>query len=433
MTQFLDRSKAPEIKELEQLTIQRLVRTTLPNGVELVVIDAGNEDVSRIDLLFRSGTLHQSRVLQCQLAIGMLRNSTASFSQQTINERLDYFGAWLKPYVALEYSGLSLYCLNKYFADVMPVLASMIKEPLFKNEELQILAGERKQQHIIARNKVNWLAYRAMCNALYGEQHPLARYASPDDFDTLSPEHLFQFHKDHIHARNCVIYLSGKVSDSMLALVEEVWGREYFGTSTRPLAVHLPRPETSLTKRTHIEKEDALQSAVNLGALTIGEKDPDFLDLGVATTLFGGYFGSRLMSNIREDKGYTYGISAFLNPQPGHSQLLITAQTTPESVEPLIGEVYHEIDILQNEIPGADELQMVRNYMLGNICRAYEGPFSLSEAWIGNDFAGLPEDYFESAVRAVKEITPEQIRDLANRYFCKENLIEVVAGKKTKG
>ena len=173
-----------------------------------------------------------------------------------------------------------------------------------------------------------------------------------------------------------------------------------------------------------------MQSAVKLGTTTIMRTHPDYLKLRVLITLFGGYFGSRLMSNIREEKGYTYGISAGIMFYPGSGLLGISTETANEYVEPLIQEVYKEIDKLQNDKVTPEELAMVRNYMLGEMCRNYESPFSLADAWMFILASGLDDDYFARSLQAVKEVTPEEIRELAGRYLCKESLKEVIAGKK---
>ena len=167
-----------------------------------------------------------------------------------------------------------------------------------------------------------------------------------------------------------------------------------------------------------------------MGMLSLDRRHPYYLKVRVLVTLFGGYFGSRLMSNIREDKGYTYGISAGIMPYPDSGLLVVNAETANEFVEPLIKEVYHEIDRLQNDLVPAEELAMVRNYMLGDMCRSYESAFSLADAWIFIHTSGLPDSYVRDAVEAVKTITPVEIRELASRYLCKETLKEIVSGKK---
>ena len=167
-----------------------------------------------------------------------------------------------------------------------------------------------------------------------------------------------------------------------------------------------------------------------MGMVTLDGDHPDFFKLRVLITLFGGYFGSRLMSNIREDKGYTYGISAGVTSYPTTPALVIGAETTPEFVKPLITEVYHEIDNLQQELVSEDELDMVRNYMIGDMCRNCESAFSWADAWIYASTLDLPDTYFSDFFKAIKDTSAEDIRQLAQRYLCKETLKEVVSGKK---
>jgi len=179
-----------------------------------------------------------------------------------------------------------------------------------------------------------------------------------------------------------------------------------------------------------VERGEALQSAVRIGMLTMERCHPDYLKFRVLVTLLGGYFGSRLMSNIREEKGYTYGISAGYASYPGQGLLAISAETANQYVEPLIAEVYREISRLQNEKVSVEELVMVKNYMLGDMCRSCESAFSLADGWIFLQASGLGETYFADAMQAVKDVTPDEIRDLACKYLRKEDLKEIVVGAK---
>ena len=177
------------------------------------------------------------------------------------------------------------------------------------------------------------------------------------------------------------------------------------------------------------QREGAAQNAVRMGMLSLNQHHPDYLKLRVLVTLFGGYFGSRLMANIREQKGYTYGITAGLLPYPGEGVLTISSDTAPEYVQPLVQEVYKEMDRLCCERVPDEELDRVRSYMLGEMCRSYESVFSLSDAWIFIRISGLDKSYFTDILRAIETVTPDELRDLAQKYLCKENLKMVVCGK----
>ena len=425
----MDRTILPEIQPLKNFHIQTPVRTTLPNGIPLTVINAGEQEVVRMDVLFSGGRWQQSQKLQALFTNRMLREGTTKYTAATIAEKLDYYGSWLELSSSSEYAYITVYSLNKYLAKTLEVVESMIKEPLFPQKELQTILDTNIQQYLVNTSKVDFLAHRSLLKSLYGEQHPCGKIVMEEDYHTITPEVLREFYERHYHSGNCSIFLSGKVTDDIISRVTDIFGIP-FGQ------YQLQMPKSSFPfaaipeKRIFTEREDAMQSAVKMGCTTITREHPDYPKLRVLMTLFGGYFGSRLMSNIREDKGYTYGISAGVVFYPDSGLLIVSTETDNEYVEPLIQEVYHEIDRLHLDPVSAEELRIVRNYMLGEMCRSYESPFSLSDAWIFIATSGLKDDYFARSLQAVNEITPAEIQDLAQRYLCKETLKEVIAGKK---
>ena len=426
---FMDRTIQPEIQPLKNFHMQTPVRTTLPNGIPLTVINAGEQEVVRMDVLFSGGRWQQSQKLQALFTNRMLREGTTKYTAATIAENLDYYGSWLELSSSSEYAYITVYSLNKYLAKTLEVVESMIKEPLFPQKELQTILDTNIQQYLVNTSKVDFLAHRSLLKSLYGEQHPCGKIVMEEDYHTITPEVLREFYERHYHSGNCSIFLSGKVTDDIISRVTDIFGIP-FGQ------YQLQMPKSSFPfaaipeKRIFTEREDAMQSAVKMGCTTITREHPDYPKLRVLMTLFGGYFGSRLMSNIREDKGYTYGISAGVVFYPDSGLLIVSTETDNEYVEPLIQEVYHEIDRLHLDPVSAEELRIVRNYMLGEMCRSYESPFSLSDAWIFIATSGLKDDYFARSLQAVHEITPAEIQDLAQRYLCKETLKEVIAGKK---
>ena len=425
----MDRTIQPEIQPLKNFHIQTPVRTTLPNGIPLTVINAGEQEVVRMDVLFSGGRWQQSQKLQALFTNRMLREGTTKYTAATIAEKLDYYGSWLELSSSSEYAYITVYSLNKYLAKTLEVVESMIKEPLFPQKELQTILDTNIQQYLVNTSKVDFLAHRSLLKSLYGEQHPCGKIVMEEDYHTITPEVLREFYERYYHSGNCSIFLSGKVTDDIISRVTDIFGIP-FGQ------YQLQMPKSSFPfaaipeKRIFTEREDAMQSAVKMGCTTINREHPDYPKLRVLMTLFGGYFGSRLMSNIREDKGYTYGISAGVVFYPDSGLLIVSTETDNEYVEPLIQEVYHEIDRLHLDPVSAEELRIVRNYMLGEMCRSYESPFSLSDAWIFIATSGLKDDYFARSLQAVNEITPAEIQDLAQRYLCKETLKEVIAGKK---
>lgn len=427
---MLNRSVQPKVREIEQLAVQKPQRRVLSNGVVLNVLNNGDNEVIRVDFLLEGGRWQQSQPLQAVFTNRMLREGTLRYTAQEIAEKLDYYGAWLELSATLEHSFVTLYSLNKYFPQTLEILESIIKEPIFPEKELGVVVDNNMQKFMVNASKVSFLAQRALVKSIFGEQHPCGRLAQLEDYRRIHPEILRAFYARHYHSGNCTIYLSGKVSEDSVRRVEELFGNAPFGTDFRKPEQKECTPISAADRRSFVEYADAMQSAVYLGALSLGYTHPDYLKTRVLMTVFGGYFGSRLMSNIREEKGYTYGISAGIVPFRKQGVVTVRTETANEFVEPLIGEVYHEIERLQNDLVPEEELGMVKNYMLGEMCRNHESAFSLADSWIFVQVSGFTDTYFEDALHATMEATPQEIRELAGKYLCKENLKEVVAGKK---
>lgn len=425
----MNRTIQPEIQSLKDFHILPPVRSILPNGVPLTVINAGEQDVVRIDILFGGGRWQQSQKLQALFTNRMLREGTKKYSAAMIAGKLDYYGSWLELSSSADHAFITVYSLNKYVAETLEVVESMIKEPVFPEKELHTILDSNLQQYLVNTSKVDFLAHRSLLKSLYGEQHPCGKIVVEEDYHAVTPEILHDFYERFYHSGNCSVFLSGKVTEDIVRRVTDVFGVPFgqYQLSIPELSYPIV---TADEKRIFTERKDAMQSAVKMGYTTITRKHPDYLKVRVLMTLFGGYFGSRLMSNIREEKGYTYGISAGIMFYPDSGLLVVSTETDNEYVEPLIGEVYHEIDRLHRELVSEEELEIVRNYMLGEMCRSYESAFSLSDAWIFIATSGLEDDYFSRSLQAVQEVTPAEIRDLAQRYLCKEKLKEVIAGKK---
>lgn len=427
---MLDRSIQPPILEPEHLKVMSPEHRVMPNGIPLYILNAGDNEVVRIDLLMKGGRWQQSKRLQALFANRMLREGTRRYTAADIAEKLDYYGAWLQLSSSSEYSFVTLYSLNKYLPQVLDVFESIVKEPVFPEKELGVVVDNNARQFLVNSSKVGYLAHRALMSALYGDGHPCGQLVNEEDYHSISSSLLQSFYDCHYHSGNCSIYLSGKISEDAINRIQDTFGNEPFGKGFATPVKHLYIPVTSPQKRFFAERDDAMQSAVSMGMVSIDNHHPDFLKTRVLITLFGGYFGSRLMSNIREDKGYTYDISAAIASYPDTGLFVINTQTTNEYVEPLIKEVYNEVDKLQNQLVSDSELALVRNYMLGSICRSYESAFSLADAWIFIHTSGFSGSYITDSVDAVKSVTPEEIRELACRYLCKESLKESVSGKK---
>lgn len=427
---MIDRTKRPSINPLTGFDIQKPERRTFPNGVTLNILHAGEEEVIRMDILIGAGIWHQELPLQALFTNRMLREGTRSMNSATLSEKLDFYGAWIELSSSMNCNFLTLYSLNKHLPHTLPVVSEMIKTPTFPEAEMQVTVETNRQHFLVNSTKVDVMARKAFSEALFGKKHPCGRHAVVEDYDRISTQHLHNFYRQHYHSGNCSIYLSGKISDEVICLIEKEFGSESWGEvkQCQPLTP-LDTP-TYEGRRVFTEHSSAVQSALRIGCPLMDRTHEDFMPMKVLVTVLGGYFGSRLMKNIREEKGFTYGIHATIASYPFQGYLTIGTETANEYVEPCIREIRHEIKRLQNDLIPDQELDMVKSYMIGEMCRSYEGPFSLSDAWIFTQTAGLDDDFFARMEENIWQVSKKNLQDLAIKYFQPENLLEVIAGKK---
>ena len=430
---MLNRHTPPPIQP-SSLDFRKPVQRVLRNGIPLHVIEAGQLDAVRIDFVFSAGQWHQEHKLQALFACRMLREGCRGYTSAEFAERLDYYGAWLDLSVAMNRTFVTLYTLKKHFATTLELVHRMLTEPSYSEEQFRIVCDNNKAQLMVNLQKGDVQAMRALRRSLYGEEHPCGKQVTPEDYDALQLAHVVDFYHRHYGSRTCRIYLSGDIDEPLLARVESLFGMAEWGSGEKVESgkwrdesyCHLDEnyPLSSL----NLQLSTAVQDSIRMGCLLIDVNHPDYLPLRVLTAVLGGYFGSRLMKNIREEKGYTYHIGSDLVTNTAQVMFLIHCEAQAGKAEEVIGEVHREMQRLQSELIPDDELRMVRNYMIGEICRNYESAFSLTDAYIFMEHLGLPLTHLEQTIDAIRTTDAPRLQQLAQRYLRPDLLHTVVVG-----
>lgn len=419
----------PAAMPIDQIDITETKMFKAANGVEIHVLDMGEQEVVRVDLMFGAGKWGQEKSLIAMFTNLMLKEGVEGISSQQMAELLDYYGAWLQPSATFHNSYVTLYSLNKHFRDTIPLLEKIVKQPLFPEREFEVIRNRRKQSFLIEEERVQVIAFNQFVELLYGLEYPYGQHAVAENFDLLTAQDLRNFHKEHYHSGNLRIILTGRVTDEILEEVKNRFGAEEWGTIT-PHTEKCYHSNPSTPKRYQIEKADALQSAVRIGLPIIGREHPDYPKLRILNTLLGGYFGSRLMANIREDKGYTYGIGSSITTLKNASYLSISTQTATEYTEDLIKEVFVEIARLRTELVSDEEIAMLKGYLMGEMARLFDGPFSIADAHQSLLANGMTSEYYYQMIRAIQTVTPQELLEIANNYLIDDLFYIVVAGQK---
>ncbi|MEW6470261.1 MAG: pitrilysin family protein [Bacteroidota bacterium] len=426
----LNRSVEPAIREIEDVEIIRAKPLRLANGIPLYSIQAGTQDLCRIELLFPAGFINQGQPLVASTVNELIDEGTHKRSAQQLADAIDYYGAFLETEITPDFASVNLFTLNKHLPHVVPVLEEIIKEASFPQQELEVNIQNRKQKFLVSQQKVNDVARKKFNQLVFGNGHPYGYFVELEDFDRLRREHLLDFYHSFYSSGHCRIIISGKVSESSLQLIEKHFGGKDWAKQAgmAPRTVHHFHATNERTNL--VLKEDALQSAIRIGRQLFTKTHEDFLPMQVLNTVLGGYFGSRLMANIREDKGYTYGIGSGVLSYREAGCFFISTEVGVNVTKNAVNEIFSEIRRLREEPVGEDELALVRNYMLGSFISSVDGPFALADRFKGILVFGLDYDYYDKYLHTVRTITSEQLRDLANRYWQEQDLIELVVGRK---
>ena len=416
------------MKDFATFSLRQPECRTLPNGVKLFLLDAGDVGVTRVDLVFDVGKMHQSQLLQALFTNRMLREGTQRLSRAEIAEKLDFYGAWMEQNVSYCHSFVTLYSLNKYLPQTLDILAQIVKEPVFDAQTLEVVVQNNVQRFLVALAKTAAQARRSFKKSIYGH-HLLGQMADVADYYAVNREVLVDYYRRFYHSGNLSIYLAGHITNDCLQRVESLFGEPFGSLEKYTHHQDLQVPNLPATHQ-FIEMDNSVQSSVLIGKSTIPMRHPDCMKLRVLLSLFGGYFGSRLMNSVREEKGYTYGIFSVLNPSPFDNALMILCDCAHEFVKPLLEEVYHQIDLLQQEPVCEEELSVVRSCMKGEILRSYESRLSITDAWILVHTLGLPDTWHHDFWQEIEHTTSADLLRLAQTYLCKESLTEIVVGQK---
>lgn len=415
----------PKIHEVSKIDLRRPIIGQLDNGIPIYDSRIGHEEVLKIELVFNNGRPFEQTLLASRLTNKLIKEGTRKYSGKKIAEIFDYHGATLQLSANLDDSRVAIYTLKKHLDHLLPVLTDMLTKPTFPQGEFTNFVARCKQRLALDLSKNDTVAYRVVTEKIFGEKHFYGYNSNLEMFNAITREDIKAHFENTYGSNNCKIFISGKTDDSVVEKLNQTIGKvltkkELF----QPIATPIPKAEGRVT----IPMKDSLQSAIRIGRHLYNRHHPDYTGMFVLNTIFGGYFGSRLMSVIREERGYTYNISSMLDAFRTDGCFHIGTEVSPEFVEPTIKCIYEEMDKLKNELVGADELKMVRRYLLGNMLTQLDGAFNTSNAVRTLTMDDVPLDDFDKMVATIKTITAEDIRGLAQKLFVKEKMWEVVVG-----
>ena len=417
----------PTIHTIDKITFPNPEAIRLKNNIPLYGFNGAKNDILRIDLIFNSGRWTEPARMAAECTARLLKSGTASLSSFALSEQIDSYGSTLKASSGYNTFNISLYCMNRFLEPSLHLLKTCLTEIIFPEHELELLQKNAIAKLKISQEKNDYLAEVAFKKTVFGEAHPYGYETTEAAIKNITQSLLLQFYQADIHPTNCTVFIAGKYADTELNLIDR-----YLGEWTAPARLekdskHALTPSNEEMK-IRIQKENSVQASIVIGKEFFNKHHEDYASFVLLNTIFGGYFGSRLMSNIREEKGLTYGIHSGLSTLKYNGVFSIQTDTNLENLDVCLHEIYLEMARLQHDIIPEKEITLARNYLLGKFLGRTDGPFNQIEVFKSYFVENLAINKFEAFVETIKQTDALSLQRLAQKYLHKESMYEVVVG-----
>ncbi len=425
----MDRSKAPRIKDIITIHFEKAQKIVLDNGIPVFYIASGSQDIMRTDIVFDAGTWQQEKFFQAALTNSMQTEGTKTKTSEQIAAEFDFLGTFYGAEVQKHAAVVAFYSLKKFYDKSLLLIEDVLKNPVFPEKEFAIKLNQRRQNFLVSRQKVETLALLKFFEVVFGKGNSYGNKPEIEDFEKLHIDDLKKYHQQYYHAGNAYILMAGKNPADEFDLLNKHLGQNDWKGKTPAYSheLHLNPQKPGIYWH---EKPDAQQSAIRAGFL-LPEMDPrEYILLKLFNMVYGGYFGSRLMQNLREDKGFTYGVSSFIREEKHAKYFMVATNVGKEYTLRAIDEMKKELDILLKNGIDKAEFENVKRQFLGDLLSLFDGVFAQIDAF--DDVYSLGKDYsfYELMLETVKKSTPEEVMNVGRKYFSVDKMYFAVAGSK---
>lgn len=417
--------EAPPIKVIKELPLPAYETRLLTNGMPLYLLKGGTEPVMRMEVVFRAGATYENKSGVAEFMAGLMSEGTQTMNSAELAEKIESLGATLFTRGGVDTARVRLLTLTRFFPDLIRIVNEVINAPAFDPGELKVYADNKVERLRIDLKKNEVLAYRHLTEAIFGPHHPYGKNVFPEDYLAITVDDLKNHHQKHIIPQNAMVLVSGSFGEKEIDLIQETIG-SWDPNHLNSLQVTGPYPSESKTGYYEFDGPQVHQAAIRIGRKLFPQTHPDFNGLFVLNTILGGYFGSRLMMEIRENKGLTYGIYSSVDSFASDGCFYISTETATDNTAKVIEAIQAEMVRLQTELIPDGELDMARNYLMGHLMTQIDGPFSTMDFIKSMKIEHLEDSSFASMVETVQQITPNQLQELAVRYLDPADWVTIV-------
>ncbi|MFW5708134.1 MAG: M16 family metallopeptidase [Bacteroidota bacterium] len=423
------RSLPPKVKMIDKVGFLKPEEDQLANHIPVWILRGGTQEIAKIEFLFRVGSYNQEKPLQAYAATNLLKTGTRNKTSRQLNALWDFYGVSLIVEAQKDIISVGFFALTRHLNTVLDIVLEIISQAIFPDEELDILLSDRRQKHIVNQKKGSHLARVHFNQLVFGADHPYGSILQLQDFDQLTRGDVENYYNRFLHPGNCYCFASGILPDNFIPLLnQKIQESNWFRKPDEEVAPIRAFPVKSKVVKEFIPLEGTLQASLRIGKLMPNRTHLDYHRISITNTLLGGYFGSRLMTNIRQDKGFTYGINSALVSLMRHAYFFITTQVGVDVKEMATEEILKELTRLRQQPASDEELLMLKNYLSASFLRSFDGPFMQMERFKEILLFGLDYDHYNDFLPQLNAITPVDVMEMAEKYFNENEMIQLMVG-----
>lgn len=404
---------------------------TLNNGLRLVMIPYGQVPKATINIVVKTGSIHESedKVWLSNLMFNLMEEGTTTQTSQEIADKVAGMGGNLSVAAGTHISTVSSSVIYEFVPDAITLMADILMNPKWPDSEIDRLKNDMKRNLSVTLSRPRSLASQDFFATIYPD-HPYGnRYSTDEMIESFTMQDVKDFYTNNVGAQRTTVYVAGKFNKKTVKETIEA----AFAQWTKGPADYYPQatPVTGSSVQL-IDRPGALQSTIYYGLPVADPSNKDYIPLSLANSMLGGSFSSRITSNIREDKGYTYSPFSTVRTNYKSAVWYESADVTTDVTGPSLQEINKEILQLRNEAPSADELRGIQNYQSGIFVLRNSSRDGLIGELIFLDIHDLDDSHLTDQVKNIYAVTPEQIQQMVLKYIRPEDMTLVIVGDKKK-
>jgi len=420
----------PSIKEVKKFKIPDYNIRYLANGIPCYILNIDEPDIIKLEIIYEAGRYYEKHRAVAKSTASLLKEGTANMSSSQIAETIDFYGASISTSANMDTSVIQLYALGKYFKNLIPIIYEIVSEPAFPENEIEKFKRRNIDSLKIELSKNEVLAYRHFTEKIFGENHPYGYNTIKEDYLNISRNKLIDHFNTFFITGKTKIFITSKIDNEKFNILNKYFGSTPASLNTRDennviSAISQRGKFRYNNKRIH-------QTSIRIGKRLFNRNNPDYAGMYFMNTILGGYFGSRLSENIREDKGYTYGIYSTIDMMKRDGYFMISTDVGNEYLENTLVEIYKEIANLQSSPVPDEEMNLVKNYIKGNFLSMINGPLHSINLIKTIQLNNLGNDFFTKFLHDINKIDSKQVMALAKKYLDPDSFTEVLVGHNLK-